>query len=205
MQLYNGPNYIVHFKYSALFNITFVTMMYGLGIPILFPIAVLSYVLFWMLERYHMAYTYQLPPSLDDRLTKNAVSVLKWAPLLFLLNGYWMLSNQQIFDGLVNLKPAVDGLMPTGHTWSTIPTVSQASPVLFIATASLLIFILQKFCKKQLKRWGFGFSGTKISVDENLPNFFEAVKLSEADWLVTENEYYYETYMMPIIPNALSV
>jgi len=29
-------------------------------------------------------------------------------------------------------------------------------------------------------------------VDENLPNFFRAVKLSEADWLLKEDEYYQE-------------
>jgi len=41
MDLYSGPEYIIHYKYSLLLNSAFVTMMYGLGMPILFPIAVL--------------------------------------------------------------------------------------------------------------------------------------------------------------------
>ena len=41
-----------------LLNITYVTMMYGLGLPILFPIAAFSYFVFWVTERYQMAYTY---------------------------------------------------------------------------------------------------------------------------------------------------
>ena len=94
IELYSGPQYIVHFKYSSIFNVCFVTMMYGVGVPLLFPIAVLNYALFWMLEKHQLAYNYQLPPSLDDRLTKNAVSILKFSPLLFLCNGYWMLTNQ---------------------------------------------------------------------------------------------------------------
>lgn len=100
--LFTGDAYIVHFKFSMVFNVVFVTMLYGLGIPMLFPIAVVALVVFWMLERYCVAYTYQKPPSLDDRLTKNAVSLLTIAPLLLLINGFWMMTNTQIFNGYVS-------------------------------------------------------------------------------------------------------
>lgn len=40
VELYSGPVYYIHFKYSSVLNITFVTFLYGLGIPLLFPIAV---------------------------------------------------------------------------------------------------------------------------------------------------------------------
>lgn len=73
IDLYSGPEYIVHFKYSGILNITYVTMMYGLGLPILFPIAAFSYFVFFSIERYQVAYTYQMPPTLDDKLTKNAL------------------------------------------------------------------------------------------------------------------------------------
>lgn len=52
VDLYVGPDYVIHFKYSAILNVTFVTMMYGLGMPILFPIAAVSYFIFWAVERY---------------------------------------------------------------------------------------------------------------------------------------------------------
>ena len=58
LDLYSGAEYIIHFKYSILLNTTYVTMMYGLGLPILFPIAAFSYFVFWVTERYQMAYTY---------------------------------------------------------------------------------------------------------------------------------------------------
>jgi len=92
VEMYSGPPYIVHFKYSSVFNCVYVTMLYGVGLPIMFPIAVLTFAIFWSLERYHMAYAYRLPPSLDDKLTKNAVRVLKFSPVMLLANGYWMLS-----------------------------------------------------------------------------------------------------------------
>jgi hypothetical protein len=88
-----GPEFIIHHKYSNILNVTFVTMMYGVGIPILFPIACLNFTIMWLLERYHLAYTFQIPPTFDDKLTKNAVNILKIAPLLFMFMGFWMLSS----------------------------------------------------------------------------------------------------------------
>ena len=58
IDLYSGPDYIIHFKYSNILNVTYVTMMYGLGLPILFPIAMLTYLIFWSVERCGIAYTY---------------------------------------------------------------------------------------------------------------------------------------------------
>jgi hypothetical protein len=40
----------------------------------------------------------------------------------------------------------------------------------------------------------FTLTANTIEVDENLPNFFEAVKLRDADWIVKEAKYYQETY-----------
>ena len=37
--IYSGVDYMIHFKYSDALNVTFLTMMYGIGIPIIFPIA----------------------------------------------------------------------------------------------------------------------------------------------------------------------
>lgn len=51
VDLYSGPEYFIHFKYSGILNIAFVTMMYGAGLPILFPIAALSYFILYTLER----------------------------------------------------------------------------------------------------------------------------------------------------------
>ena len=160
--LYSGPSYIVHFKYSTVFNSVYVTMLYGVGLPIMFPIAVLSMSIFWCLERYQMAYNYQLPQSLDDRLTKNAVRILKFSPVMLLGNGFWMLGQTQIFDGWVNVKATSLEFMPTSHSFAVLETVTQSTPMLILTIAMLLMFLAQAFFKKSLKANGFGFSATKI-------------------------------------------
>lgn len=58
IDLYSGPEYFIHFKYSGILNVTFVTMMYGVGLPILFPIAAFTYFNLYTLERLLVAYFY---------------------------------------------------------------------------------------------------------------------------------------------------
>ena len=94
--------------------------------------------------------------------------------------------------------------MSTSHGLDTIAKVSQASPLLLIGIAVFIIFFLQTFLADYLNKFGFGFTDVEIEVDENLPNFFEAVKLSEANWLVEESKYYNGTYDMKLIDDDLS-
>lgn len=200
INLYQGDNYVVNFKYSSLLTTCYVTMMYGVGMPILFPISLFAFVLFWAHERYHMAYTYQLPPAFDDKMSNNFLNMLKYAPLLLLLNGYWMLSNKQIFGNVINFQDTTISLMLTSHTLITINEMTQASPLLFVGLAMTLIGFICWLTGKELSF----FTQYDLDVDENLPMFFKAVKLSEADWLLQEDKYYQETYKMDLIDDEMS-
>jgi len=72
-------------------------MMYGIGMPLLFPVAAFNLLNQYICERVIVAYYMKQPPALDNKLIQNCLKMLKWAPLLMLANGYWMLSNNQIF------------------------------------------------------------------------------------------------------------
>lgn len=89
-----GGTYLIHYKQSDSLNITYVTMMYGLGMPILFPLAAFNFLNQWICERLIVAWHMRLPPSLDDTLMKNFVAKVSYAPLLMIFNGYWMISNR---------------------------------------------------------------------------------------------------------------
>ena len=92
--LYSGGDYIIHFKYSGMLNIAFITLMYGMGMPILFPIAALNYWNQYVAERIVVAYHMKAPAALDDKLTVNCINILRFAPMIFLVNGAWMLGNE---------------------------------------------------------------------------------------------------------------
>lgn len=43
LKVWGGYEYVVHFKFANLLVVTYVTMMYGMGMPILFPIAAVNF------------------------------------------------------------------------------------------------------------------------------------------------------------------
>ncbi len=96
--LYSGPEYTIHYKYSTILNITAITFMFGAGMPILFPIALCSFIVLYLVERLLVAYSYQSPPMIDETLSQSVLSILSWAPLLYCSFGSWMMSNRQIFS-----------------------------------------------------------------------------------------------------------
>ena len=94
LDTYTGPAYLMHYKYSTILTVVYVTMMYGLGMPILFPIACLSFVVLYFQEKTMLYYGYRVPPMYDERLSQNVLDWLQTAPILLMVFGYWMASNQ---------------------------------------------------------------------------------------------------------------
>ena len=114
-QLYSGAEYVIHFKYSNILNIVYITCMYGIGMPILFVIAAINFFNQYMCERAIVAWCMKQPPALDDKLTNNSLEMLKYAPLLMLFNGFWMISNPQIFQNEHSPIPRRGMSMESNH------------------------------------------------------------------------------------------
>ena len=111
---YAGPLYFMHYKYSSILTIVFITMMYGFGMPILFPIAMLSFLVLYITEKIMLFYGYVMPPMYDERLSNDVLNKLQFAPLLYVIFGYWMASNQQLLSN--------DHLTPVESSFSTYVT-----------------------------------------------------------------------------------
>lgn len=88
----------MHYKYSAIMNIVFLTMMFGAGLPILFPLASGSLLTMYLVEKYEIYYVFQQPPAYDDKLNNAVLVNLDKAPVLLLAFGYWFLTNLQILN-----------------------------------------------------------------------------------------------------------
>lgn len=202
--LYSGGDYVIHFKYSGMLNIAYITMLYGLGMPLLFPIAALNYFNQYCVERIIVAWMMKQPSALDDRLTVNCLQRLRFAPLLFLVNGYWMLGNRQIFYNKWSYIGNVAENMKSDHflAW----TIDHCSPAFTFSLYAIALYIIQKVAGNYLAAWGFAMADTEINVDEDLPNFFKAVKLSDADELVLENNNLMKNYyVQPNDPDTIDV
>ena len=118
--------------------------MYGLALPQLFPIALLSYFIIYCTERYQIAYTYQLPPAMDDKMTVNALNLLSWTPFVFLLNGYWMLSNRQMFENVVNQLQYSTQQMQSDHSLHDMFKLTISTPMLVLIVVMGIIIVLRR-------------------------------------------------------------
>lgn len=106
---------MMHFKYAAMLNVVFVTFMYGLAVPLLFPIACVFFAVSYIVERLALAYSYRKPPMFDDVLNKSAIDSLKVAPIFMMFFGFWIFGNRQIFNNFVSARDDKNEPIITDH------------------------------------------------------------------------------------------
>jgi hypothetical protein len=97
VELYAGPVYLPHSKYSQLMVIICVAFTYGAFLPALWIVTLIAICIFMFLEVYMLAYVYRQPPSLDAALDSKANVILRYSPLFTFAVGYWALSSPQMF------------------------------------------------------------------------------------------------------------
>jgi hypothetical protein len=68
--------------------------MFGGIIPILFPLAMLAFLIQYLMETLCFAYSYKQPPMYDEKLSNSTLSMLKWVVPLNLLVTFWAYTNQ---------------------------------------------------------------------------------------------------------------
>jgi hypothetical protein len=76
IDLYSGDIYYMHYKYSAIMNICFVTLIYGIGMPYLYPTAVVAMVILYISEKLMLYYSYRQPPAYDNRLSDYVITAM---------------------------------------------------------------------------------------------------------------------------------
>lgn len=57
-----------------------------------------------------------------------------------------------------------------------------------LAMLSIMLIIVQNLFEKQLQKLGLIQGENKIQVDEDLPNFFKSIKMTQAREIVCENQ-----------------
>lgn len=93
MNLYGGPDHLMAPKYSALLNTMCVCMMYALCIPELLWVAALTFMIYYLTDKFLITYYYKRPPMYDDKLNTTALEMMKFAPIIMCFFGYWCMGN----------------------------------------------------------------------------------------------------------------
>ena len=72
--------------------------MYGMFIPALFPMCAFGIANMYVCEKWGLTYYYRKPPMYDEALNASAFNLLKLAPILMFIFGYWAIGNTAIFE-----------------------------------------------------------------------------------------------------------
>ena len=88
-----GSSSSMDYKFSVMTTVLFVAMMYGAGIPVLYPIAVLYFFVTYWTNKFLIFNCYRKPEMLDESLPERTVKLFKYALALHMFLSMLMFSN----------------------------------------------------------------------------------------------------------------
>ena len=192
---YSGPVYMMHFKYAGLLNIVFITMTFGFGMPILFPIGAVAIFVLYLVEKTMLFYGYRLPPMYDERLSQTVINMLYYAPLWFLGFGYWMASNKQmISNDYLFTKDRMSDPDIVHHTFDRVWTDAEyyVAPAWPLLALFVLLLINQCFGGMIMSCLTKCFPNLEIGdveLDEDIDNYWASLDDKDRVWATKEDEY----------------
>jgi len=179
-----GGVYFMHFKYSGILNIVYVTLMYGIGLPYLFPTAVAALVILYISEKALLYYSYRMPPSYDQRLSNFVIKMMLGAPVMMLFFGYWMLSSKQLIanDHLTGREFGNDAEL-SQHTMGDIFSEdgwnNPAWPMLLMAFICLIFCCFHKLLNELFDKvfpcWTIG----DIDPNEDIADYWKTLDMHD--------------------------
>jgi hypothetical protein len=179
INLYSGPVYLMHFKYSSVMVQVFVSFMYGMNIPLLFPIAMFGIFNMVVVERLCLAFYYRRPIMYDDKLNNAALSILRFAPLFMFIFGYWTIGNRQVFFNDTSVLFSTSDEANPNHVLFDFTLINPTQLVLFFLGVLVLVIFLPSLvfgvaqALRIVKR--IKALNKSLDVDENLANFLRAL------------------------------
>ena len=93
-ELYSGPDYLVHYRFSTILLNVAVAFMYGTAMPMLYPIACFAFVVLLINERILICYYYKQPPAFSEEITVATLDMAKYCALLALPIAFWQIGNR---------------------------------------------------------------------------------------------------------------
>jgi hypothetical protein len=89
IDLYAGPEYLIHYRYATILLNIGVAFLYGTAMPYLYFCALLAFVILYINERLLVCYYYREPPTFDEKMTLMTLDLVKYVPLMMLPVVFW--------------------------------------------------------------------------------------------------------------------
>ena len=142
IELNSGLENELSTKYAYLLGIWMVACFYGFGLPLI-PITVLfCLIISYTFEKLMVFLHYQKPPLYDETLNKTSVFILKWGAFLYVAIAYWILTNKQMFDNVLDPIAYKDQIEDYHHHIFELPDKLHQKLLLFYALGLFFFLFL---------------------------------------------------------------
>jgi len=185
----------MHFKYSAILNIVFVTFMFGLGLPMLFPYALLAIIVLWVSEKALFFYSYRLPPMYDASLGTNVINKMKVAPIFMMVFGYWFFSSNQLLNNR-QISPVMrkSDTPLTDHTYASLFKEdgwnAPAWPLLVMSFIMIVQYFFGGYLGGLVVRCFPSFKIGDIELNEEIDTYWNSLDDNDRKWTIAEEEHF---------------
>ena len=172
---------MMSFRYSAILVAATVCMMYGVALPIMFPIGAFTFFNYYVVDRVLITYYYQRPPIYNDQLNDFALSTMKISPILLLFFGYWAIGNTQIFN--IKVAYLYNTALPIIANHNALPDMNQALPLFISGLFLSFIFIFFRSCLRKVRQ---DKDNEVFEVDQKVGSYFESISVDDRKKLLAE-------------------
>lgn len=140
-ETYAGPEYVIENNQAAVLNFVLTCFMYGTGVPILFPIALVCLVILYVFEKKMITRQVRIPANFDPKMNMDMVSVFLNGPILYAGIGFWMYSVPALMTNDVQPISHLTSKNETHHL--IMKSLFEISP----ATPFLILFVIAVFAR----------------------------------------------------------
>jgi len=91
-KLYIGPEFNIQIRLGQVMTIIFVTMTYSSGLPILYFVSLIVFIVFYWTDKYMLLRFYKKSPQLTGELSKRAIQFLPMSAAVHCMFGLVMFS-----------------------------------------------------------------------------------------------------------------
>jgi hypothetical protein len=198
IDIYAGPEYLIHYRYAAILLNIYVAFFYGTAMPYLYVTALLAFVILYINERLLVCYYYREPPAFDEKMTLMTLEMTKYVPLMMLPVAFWQLGNRQIFDNQVEEVVYKSDVQLSGH--SIEEAMTHASPFnMTYNTPPIILFFLQVVYF--ILAWLCGWGGDEEEDEgeqlvEGLSSYQDALKKDDQQLIQGQEDYYLKEFQV---------
>ena len=101
-------NFELPARYGALEMVYWVTLMYGSGLPILYPLALVYFCLAYWTDKWAITKLYDKPIQTDQKVARSVSQNMLYAVLLHMMLATWKYSNSKIFKSINMMEYLMD-------------------------------------------------------------------------------------------------